>query len=119
MLTDDEIADMRATVTESFGDIVTNYRPQAGSDDEGNPTSVWAPVGDPFYGWLQAPQLVGADRSVGSGEAGQALTSALLAPIDVDLRPGDRPVVRAARWRVDTVADVLTHQRCEITKVDR
>jgi hypothetical protein len=50
MLTDDEIADMRATVTESFGDIVTNYRPQAGSDDEGNPTSVWAPVGDPFYG---------------------------------------------------------------------
>lgn len=119
MLTDDEIAGMRATVVESFGDLVTNYRPQAGSDDEGNPTSTWAQVGQPFYGWLQAPPIVGADPSNGTGEAGQRLDGNLLAPIGTDIKPGDRPVVRSMRWRVVTVSDVLTHQRCELERVDR
>lgn len=117
MLTDDELAGMRATVNESFGDSVTLQRAQAGSDTEGNPTMSLSTVAT-FIGWLQAPQIVGADPGTEAGQAGQKLDGVLLAPTGIDIRPGDRALVRGT-WRVATVADVLIHQRCELTKVDR
>lgn len=112
MLSDGEMAAMRATLIESFPDTCDVIRAALVRDDQGGATATYAPV-ESGVPCRVAPAGLTPDEREMAARLGGAVTWTLTVPVDTDISAADRVDVAG---RVFEVAGVLGPRSWEVAR---